>query len=37
MSKSVYEIITEKIIEKLENGVVPWWKTWTNTNLLIDK
>jgi hypothetical protein len=24
MSKSVYEIITEKIIEKLEKGVVPW-------------
>jgi hypothetical protein len=24
MTKSVYEIITEKIIEKLEKGVVPW-------------
>ncbi|MCM2534398.1 ArdC family protein [Neobacillus pocheonensis] len=24
MTKSVYEIITEKIIEKLEQGVVPW-------------
>lgn len=24
MKKSVYEIITEKIIERLEKGVVPW-------------
>ena len=24
MTKNVYEIITEKIIEKLEQGVVPW-------------
>lgn len=28
MSTNVYEIITEKIIEKLENGVVPWRKPW---------
>ena len=32
MTKSVYEIITEKIIERLENGVVPWRKPWTNSN-----
>ncbi|MFY0762173.1 ArdC family protein [Metabacillus dongyingensis] len=32
MGKSVYEIITEKIIEKLEKGVVPWRKPWTNAN-----
>lgn len=32
MAKSVYEIITEKIIEKLESGVVPWRKPWSNTN-----
>ncbi len=32
MAKSVYEIITEKIIEKLEKGVVPWRKPWTNSN-----
>ena len=32
MTKSVYEIITEKIIESLENGVVPWRKPWTNSN-----
>lgn len=24
MKKSVYEIITERIIEQLENGVIPW-------------
>lgn len=28
--KSVYEIITDKIIEQLENGVVPWRKPWIN-------
>jgi antirestriction protein ArdC len=32
LTKSVYEIITNKIIEKLEQGVVPWRKPWTNAN-----
>jgi len=32
MTKSVYEIITEKIIERLEKGVVPWRQPWTNSN-----
>jgi len=27
---SVYEIITDQIIKKLEEGVVPWRKTWVN-------
>ena len=31
MKKSVYEIITERIIEQLENGVIPWQKPWTGT------
>ncbi len=26
----VYEIITERIIEKLNEGVIPWRKPWTN-------
>lgn len=26
MSKSVYEMVTERIIEQLENGIVPWRK-----------
>ena len=28
MSQSVYQIVCEKIIEKLESGVVPWRKPW---------
>ena len=28
MAKSVYEIITERILEKLEQGTVPWHKPW---------
>ncbi|PFO03298.1 hypothetical protein COJ85_14465 [Bacillus sp. AFS076308] len=32
MTKSVYEIITEKIIGKLEKCVAPWRQPWTNTN-----
>src|SRR3954454_4709786 len=24
MSKNIYEMVTERIIEKLENGVIPW-------------
>ena len=27
--RSVYEIITDKIIKQLESGVVPWRKPWT--------
>ena len=29
MSKSVYEMVTERIIEQLESGVIPWEKPWT--------
>lgn len=32
MAKSVYEIVTEKIIENLEKGVIPWRKPWSNSN-----
>lgn len=30
MSKSVYEMVTDRIIEQLENGVIPWQKPWTS-------
>lgn len=26
---NVYEMVTERIIEQLENGVIPWQKPWT--------
>lgn len=29
MGKSVYEMVTGRIIEQLENGVIPWQKPWT--------
>ena len=32
MKKSVYKIITERIIEQLENGVIPWQKPWSGTH-----
>ena len=28
-AKSVYEMVTERIIEQLEKGVIPWQKPWT--------
>ena len=28
-TKSVYEMVTERIIEQLENNIVPWQKPWT--------
>lgn len=31
MSKSVYEMVTERIIEQLENGVCAWQKPWMGT------
>lgn len=29
MAKSVYEMVTERIINQLEQGVIPWKKPWT--------
>lgn len=29
MSKSVYEMVTDRIIEQLEKGVIPWQKSFT--------
>ena len=29
MAKNVYEIVTERILEKLEQGTVPWHKPWS--------
>lgn len=29
MSINVYEMVTDRIIEQLENGVIPWEKPWT--------
>lgn len=29
MAKSVYELVTDRIIEQLEQGVIPWQKPWT--------
>lgn len=29
MAKSVYELVTDRIIEQLEKGVIPWQKPWT--------
>lgn len=29
MSKSVYEMVTERIIEQLEAGFIPWERPWS--------
>ena len=29
MGKSVYEMVTDRFIEQLENGMIPWQKPWT--------
>lgn len=31
MSKSVYEMVTNRIIEQLEKGIIPWEKPWSGT------
>ena len=36
MTKIVYEIVTNKIIEKLEQGTVPWQKPWVNGNSAVN-
>ena len=32
MSKNIYEMVTERIIEQLENGIIPWEKPWTGVH-----
>ena len=29
-AKSVYEMVTDRIIEQLENNIIPWEKPWTD-------
>ena len=29
MAKSVYEMVTERIISQLQNGIIPWEKPWS--------
>ena len=36
MTNSVYEIVTNKIMEKLEQGTVPWQKPWVNGNAAVN-
>lgn len=31
MSINVYELVTNRIIEQLENNIVPWEKPWSGT------
>ena len=31
MSKNVYEMVTDRIIEQLENGCIPWERPWSGT------
>ena len=31
MSKNIYEMVTARIIEQLEQGIIPWHKPWTGT------
>ena len=31
MSKNIYEMVTARIIEQLEQGIIPWNKPWTGT------
>lgn len=35
MSKSVYEMVTDRIINQLEQGVIPWQKPWTGVLLFV--
>ena len=31
MSKNIYEMVTARIIEQLEQGIIPGHKPWTGT------
>ena len=29
MAQNVYQMVTDRIIEELNNGIIPWHKPWT--------
>lgn len=31
MKNNVYEMVTNRIIDMLEQGIIPWTKPWTGT------
>jgi antirestriction protein ArdC len=37
MSKDIYEIITERFIEQLKKGTVPWQKPWAGVQNIVSK
>ena len=37
MKKDVYQIITDKILDKLEAGTIPWHKPWIGGSDLMPK
>jgi len=37
VSKDIYEIITERFIEQLKKGTVPWQKPWTGVQNIVSK
>lgn len=32
MKKDIYEMVTNRIIEQLEKGYIPWQKPWTGVH-----
>ena len=32
MKTNVYEMVTNRIIEQLEKGMIPWQKPWSGSN-----
>jgi antirestriction protein ArdC len=36
MTNAIYEMVTNKIIEKLEAGIIPWRKPWTGQALAVN-
>ena len=32
MKKDIYEMVTDRIIEQLEKGYIPWQKPWTGVH-----
>lgn len=37
MANNVYEMVTDRIIEKLEQGEIPWKKSWTSNNIAVSR
>ena len=34
--RNVYEMVTDRVLEQMQQGIIPWHKPWTGTQGIIN-